>query len=75
MEGLYPRCAGLDVHKDTVAASVRIQEAGRARHPRRELRHDNEGTTSTGRLARRTRGDARRNGGHRHLLEAGLACA
>jgi len=24
MEVLYPRCAGLDVHKDTVVACVRI---------------------------------------------------
>jgi transposase len=28
METLYPRCAGLDVHKDTVVACVRIQGAG-----------------------------------------------
>ncbi len=26
MEALYPRCAGLDVHKDTVAAAVRLTE-------------------------------------------------
>jgi transposase len=31
METLYPRCAGLDVHKDTVVACVRVQGAhGRA---------------------------------------------
>ena len=24
MEVLYPRCAGLDVHKDTVVASARL---------------------------------------------------
>jgi transposase len=29
MELLYPRCAGLDVHKDTVVACVRVVEAGR----------------------------------------------
>lgn len=29
MEVLYPRCAGLDVHKDTVVACVRITEGGR----------------------------------------------
>src|ERR1700674_4173174 len=29
MEGLYPRCAGLDVHKDTVVASVRVAEGGK----------------------------------------------
>lgn len=32
MEVLYPRCAGLDVHKDTVVACVRIQEEASARH-------------------------------------------
>lgn len=28
MEVLYPRCAGLDVHKDTVVAAVRLVEEG-----------------------------------------------
>jgi transposase len=32
MEVLHPRCAGLDVHKDTVVACVRIQETAIARH-------------------------------------------
>lgn len=27
MEVVFPRCAGLDVHRDTVAAAVRIQPA------------------------------------------------
>lgn len=31
MEVLYPRCAGLDVHKKTVVAAIRIAERGRAR--------------------------------------------
>jgi transposase len=31
MEVLHPRCAGLDVHKDTVVAAVRLAEAGPAR--------------------------------------------
>lgn len=31
METLYERCAGLDVHKQTVVASVRLPEAGRGR--------------------------------------------
>ncbi len=30
MEVLYPRCAGLDVHKDTVVAGVRLAAAGAA---------------------------------------------
>ena len=30
MEVLFARCAGLDVHKDTVVAAVRIAGGGRA---------------------------------------------
>jgi len=29
MDILYPRCAGLDVHKDNVVAAVRIAAAGK----------------------------------------------
>ncbi len=29
MEALHPRCAGLDVHKDSVVACVRLAEGGR----------------------------------------------
>ena len=32
MEVLYPRCAGLDVHKDTVVVCVRIQQGREASH-------------------------------------------
>jgi hypothetical protein len=35
MDVLYPRCAGLDVHKDTVVACVRIAAGGDVR---REVR-------------------------------------
>lgn len=31
MEVLYPRCAGLDVHKDTVVAAVRLAANGKAK--------------------------------------------
>jgi hypothetical protein len=31
MDILYPRCAGLDVHKDSVVAAVRIVAAGAAK--------------------------------------------
>ena len=31
MEVLHPRCAGLDVHKDSVVAAVRLAEAGGTR--------------------------------------------
>jgi transposase len=32
MEILYPRCAGLDVHRDSVVACVRLAESGIERH-------------------------------------------
>lgn len=32
MEVIHPRCAGLDVHKDTVVACMRIAEGGRVQH-------------------------------------------
>lgn len=46
MEMIYPRCAGLDVHKDTVVACVRIAEG---QHVTREVR---EFGTSTRELLR-----------------------
>jgi hypothetical protein len=33
MQVLYSRCAGLDVHKDTVVASARLAESGGAKIP------------------------------------------
>lgn len=42
MEVLHSRCAGLDVHKDSVVACVRIQEGGAGRHEVRTFQ-----TTST----------------------------
>jgi hypothetical protein len=36
MEVLHPRCAGLDVHKDSVVACVRLAEGGRV-YSRRTL--------------------------------------
>src|SRR5262245_5966128 len=89
MEVLYPRCAGLDVHKDTVVAAVRCVSAPRHHEVRRFA------TTTTGLLAladwltthgcthvameatgvSRWRPPASRDGGHRRLLEAHLARA
>jgi transposase len=37
VEVLHPRCAGLDVHKETVVAAIRVVVPG-AREPRREVR-------------------------------------
>src|SRR5262245_51420027 len=46
MDVMHARCAGLDVHKQTVVACVRIATAGRARHAVRTL-----ATTAAGLLA------------------------
>ena len=46
MEVLHERCAGLDVHKATVVACLRVQEHGRIR---REIRR--WGTTTAELLA------------------------
>jgi transposase len=46
MEVLYPRCAGLDVHKETVVACVRLATAGPA-----ETHVQTFATTTTGLLA------------------------
>ncbi len=36
MDVIYPRCAGLDVHKQTVVACARIAGAGAAHRQRRQ---------------------------------------
>lgn len=46
MEVLYPRCAGLDVHKRTVMACVRVAEGGQVHSEVREF-----ATTTSGLLA------------------------
>ncbi len=46
MEIIHARCAGLDVHKQTVVACVRVAPAGRARHEVRTF-----ATTAAGLLA------------------------
>ena len=39
MEVMYPRCAGLDVHKETVVACVRIVEGGEVSRVSSRARH------------------------------------
>ena len=46
MEVLHPRCAGLDVHKDSVVACVRLVAAGQVSHEVRTF-----ATTTAGLLA------------------------
>jgi hypothetical protein len=73
MEVLYPHCAGLDVHKETVVACARHMVNGTVT---REVR--TFGTTTKDLLvpvgvAGEPRLHARGDGGDRGLLEAGLA--
>jgi transposase len=43
MEVLYPRCAGLDVHKDTVVACSRVVDAGQVQQDVQTFRTTTEG--------------------------------
>ena len=52
MEVIYPRCAGLDVHKQTVVACVRIAGDGAPLQEVRTLCHHHLGAAGPGRLAR-----------------------
>jgi hypothetical protein len=75
MEMLVARCAGLDVHKDSVTACVRVPDGHGGRHA--ETRRF---TTTTAGLVLLGEwlgsfGCPGRNGVDRVLLEAGLAAA
>ena len=72
MDILYMRCAGLDIHRDTIVACVRLVEAGGV------VRLVETFATTTAELERlsawldRPRRHVRRHGGDRRVLEAGL---
>ena len=56
MDTLYPRCAGLDVHKETVVACVGVVDAGGpCRRGSPDLRHHDRRPAGPGRLAGRPR--------------------
>ena len=72
MEVIHERCAGLDVHKETVVGCVRVSECGEVRHEVRRF-----ATTTAGCWSSRI-GFGRwivpcGNGSDRDLLEAGVA--
>src|SRR3954453_2400385 len=74
MEILYPRCAGLDIHRDSIVACVRLADSRIERHV------ESFGTTTTelerlSGLALQLSGHARGHGSHRRVLEAGLGGA
>ena len=73
MEVIYPRCCGLDVHKREVVACVVI--TGPDGTPRKTIRAFGTMTPDILALAdwlAAARGDPRRHGEHRGLLEADL---
>jgi hypothetical protein len=73
MEVLYPHCAGLDVHKDTVVACVRHMVHGTVTREVRTFWDDDKGSAGPVGVAGGPRLHACRDGGDRRLLEAGLA--
>ncbi len=75
MEVLYPRCAALDVHKDTVVAAIRLAEGREVQSEVRTFATTTPALLDLSRLARRAWLHPRCHGGHRHLLAPGLAGA
>ncbi len=73
MKTLHRRCAGLDVHSDSVVACARLTVRTKATHEVRRFFDGNAGSVGAGGLVGGARDHARCNGGHRHLLEADLA--
>ena len=74
MDVIYPRCCGLDVHKREVVACVVTHRTRMGRRARtiRTFGTMTAGHPGAGRLAGGARGDPRRHGEHRGLLEADL---
>jgi hypothetical protein len=76
MDVIVERCAGLDVHRDSVVATVRVPGMGKEPPPARaadaHLRHHDRAARAARRLAAGLRRHAGRDGGDRCLLEAGL---
>jgi len=73
MEVLHPHCAGLDVHKDTIVASVRHMVGGTVR---REVRTFKTTTKDLMALSEWLSAEGCTHiamGRNRHLLEAGVA--
>ena len=68
MELLHRRCCGLDVHKETVVACLRLVADGKVREVRTFQTIISDLLRLSERLAARQRA-----GGNRRLLEAGVA--
>ena len=74
MDVIVERCAGLDVHRDNVVATVRVPGSGR--RPMGEADPDVQGDARRPRGTRSVAGGGRRDlgrdGGHRRVLEDGV---
>ncbi len=73
MELLHRRCCGLDVHKETVVACLRLVADGKVTTEVRTFQTTTADLIALVGVAGRKRLHACRNGGDRRLLEAGLA--
>ena len=72
MDILDMRCAGLDIHRDTIVACVRLAEAGGVVRLVEGLRHHHHGAGAALRMAGRPWRHVHRDGSNRRVLEAGL---
>ena len=75
MEVIHERCAGLDVHKETVVACLRVRERDEVRREVRRWATTTRELLELGGLAAAGGLHARRDGSDRRLLEAGVAHA
>ena len=71
MDVVVERCAGLDVHRDNVVATVRVPSEDQHRYDRqtRTFKGDARRARAAACLARGLCGDAGRDGGHGRLLD------
>ena len=73
MEVRHPRCCGLDVHKDTAVACLRLVSDGKVTTEVRTFQTTTADLLRLSEWLAENEWHARRNGGDRRLLEAGLA--
>ena len=74
MDVIVERCAGLDVHRDNVVATVRVPGSGRRQWDKQTqtFKSTLAGLAAARWLAGRCRGDAGWDGGDRRVLEDGV---
>src|SRR5262249_36399909 len=72
MEVIHERCAGLDVHKETVVGCVRVSERGEVRHEVRRFATTTAGLLELADWLRQAGCTPRGNGSYWGLLEAGV---